>query len=236
MRRAIYLCALLAGPQALQAEELKSREIDKILYDVLKDNHNRGADLYNAGESAACQAYFEGTLRTARAIMVHRPSEQKFVDEALARSLLLPTSSQRAFALHEAIERLRKTLQSTPSATTPEIIKVLPRPATTEMKKINVPKTPENGIQGLVLLNGQSLAGVQVTLVSRGSLNLKVYEALTASDGRYLIEKIIPGRYTVLLVASPMSMYQLPARYITTDRSPLIVEVRAGERLDLLLK
>ena len=52
MRLACLLLAAACLTTPARAEEKKpgARDIDKQLFDVLKDVHNRGADLFNAGE------------------------------------------------------------------------------------------------------------------------------------------------------------------------------------------
>jgi outer membrane biosynthesis protein TonB len=123
--------------------------------DALRDVHNHGADLYNqAKDYAGAYRVYEGALKTVRPLMAHRPATQKTIEEGLAAAGRETDAAKKAFALHEAIEKVRADLKDaakatapknpTPSATTPE-----PKKTTTpEPKKITTPEpkkttTPE---------------------------------------------------------------------------------------------
>ncbi len=222
-----------------QERKLSGREIDKQLFDVLKDVHNRGADLYNAGSPADCYRLFQGSLQTARAALAHRPAEQKFIDDEMARVEKLPTIAARAFALHESIDTLRKRLRAAVAEDGGrEVLAIPPREYRVEKKpepKKVVP--PKDGVIGIVLWKGQPVAGVEVTFVSRGALDIRIAEGTTDAEGRYVLRRVKPGTYTVLLARPGAMKPALPERYATATDSPLIVDVKGGgDRLDFLLQ
>jgi len=111
------LLAVLAGPA--RADEKKPdatpqprQALDRQLAEVLKDVHNRGADLYNSGDVAGCYRLFQGALLTLRPLLDHRAELQKTIDGALAESERNPDMRRRAFALHRLIEDVRSQLKT----------------------------------------------------------------------------------------------------------------------------
>jgi hypothetical protein len=241
MRCANGVIFLIAAtlPLAAQERQPSVREVDKQLFDVLKDIHNRGADLYNAGQSADCYRLFQGSLQTARAALAHRPGEQKFIDDELARVDKLTTVGARAFALHESIEQLRTRLRTAAKVEArPELLKVAPREFRVE-KKIEPKKlvAPRDGVMGVIFWNGQPLRAAEVMFVSRGALEIRIAEGTTDAEGRYILEKVRPGKYTVVLTKKSDKKGALPERYATATDSPLIVDVKGGgDQLDFLLQ
>jgi hypothetical protein len=139
MRFAIMFAALVlfVGPLAAEDKKTGTREIDQQLIEVLKGVHNQGADLYNSGDVAGSYRLFEGCLRTAKALLPHRPADQKFIDDALAEAAK-QSSGQQAFVLHEAIEKLRGRLKTElivpTDKTKPETLTTPPRTSAEEKK------------------------------------------------------------------------------------------------------
>jgi hypothetical protein len=230
---------LTALPLVAQERKLASREVDRQLFEVLKEIHNRGADLYNAGHSVDCYRLFQGSLETARAALAHRPADQKFIADELARVEKLPTVGARAFALHDSIEKLRTRLRSAAKEDAgPEILTIPPREYRL-VKKAEPKKTgpPKDGVMGLVFWNGQPLRDADVMFVSRGAIDIRIVEGKTDAEGRYLIANVRPGKYTVLLTKPGDKKSELPERYATATDSPLIVDVKGGgDQLDFLLQ
>src|SRR5262245_53684006 len=74
---------------------------DEKLSVALKEVINRGADLYNAGDPAACYRLFEGSLMTIKPTLDRHPDLQKAIEKALAGAEKEPLMWQRAFALRE---------------------------------------------------------------------------------------------------------------------------------------
>jgi len=88
----------------------------KMLVDVLRDVHNRGADLYNGGDPAACYRMFQGALLTAKSLV--GADVQKVITDGLARAESDPRIDRRAFLLHETIESVRTKLKPAGAAKT----------------------------------------------------------------------------------------------------------------------
>ena len=109
-----FVILIATTPAVADEKKLNPREVDKQLFDVLKDVHNRGADMFNAGDPAACYRFFQGALQTTRAMLAHRPDEQKFIDDSFVAAASEPTIERRAFSLHESIEKLRIRLRGAP--------------------------------------------------------------------------------------------------------------------------
>lgn len=235
---AVMLVAKLS--QGVEETKFNPRDVDKQLYDVLKEIHNRGADLFNAGDAAGCYRLYQGTLRTTRAVLAHRPQDQKYIDDVLAEADKLEAIAQRAFMLHEAIEKLRNRLRLPPlkkETAPPEILTTPPRE---QKQKSAAPKikivAPKDGVIGRIFWQGKPLAGVAATFVSRGARLISVYETASDNDGRYILEKVRPGKYTVLLTKADRKPL-LPERYATATVSPLIVDVKGGgDTLDFMLQ
>jgi truncated hemoglobin YjbI len=82
------------------------------LLDVLKDIHNRGADMYNSGDVAGCYRMFEGALRVAAPVLSARPDVQQMIESGLTAAEREPSMAKRAFALHQLIEQVRKKIKA----------------------------------------------------------------------------------------------------------------------------
>jgi hypothetical protein len=142
MRVALILLSLASFAGSSRAQD--KLDIDRQLVDVLKTIHNRGADIYNAGDPESCLAYFQGCLTTARAVLGHRPLEQKFIDDQLAAAARLGAPTDQAFALHQAIAALRERLR--PNTAKPfELILPPPREIEPPTLKEIIP-APKSGI------------------------------------------------------------------------------------------
>jgi len=263
MRVSTLVLSLLFMAQPTHADEkkLNPREIDKQLFDLLKEIHNQGADLYNLGDAVGSYRLFQGSLKTVRAVLIYRPADQKFIDDILADAAKRGSVQLRAFALHESIEKLRARLRigpnetedkkepeklSTPRELKPEtkepVDKPLP-PKETEPapEKKPVPKAPPlpppDGVSGRIYWQGQPVTAIEVAFVSRGVLDIRVVEGASNAEGQYALEGIVPGKYTVLLTAPRNRKPALPERYATATTSPLIVDVKGGgDSLDFFLQ
>lgn len=102
-RLAIVSLTLLAAAAA--ADQPKPR--DEALYETLKDVINRGADLYNAGEPAACYYLYQGSLMTIKPALAGRPELEKAVAKALAGAEKDPVMWRRSFTLRDALDKVR---------------------------------------------------------------------------------------------------------------------------------
>ena len=125
MRGRIILLLVLLSGTALQAGEANPAAdsfdriaLDRQLYESLKEIHNRGAQMYNRGDALGCQRLFEGSLEVARTALHYRPEEQKLLREGLEKAARIETAFDRAYALHDLIEEVRKRLakRETPKA------------------------------------------------------------------------------------------------------------------------
>jgi len=81
--------------------------MDKLLYESLKDMHNKAADLYNSGDSNGCYRMFQGGLYMARPLLAHRPDVQQIIDQGMQSAEKMPSIPQRARILHDTIEQVR---------------------------------------------------------------------------------------------------------------------------------
>jgi hemoglobin len=91
-----------------------SKAVDKQLYDMLRDLHNRGADLYNAGDAGGCYRMFQGGLIAVRPALGQHPDVQKMIDLGLADAERNQVVARRAFALHNLIEEVRAKINPNP--------------------------------------------------------------------------------------------------------------------------
>ncbi len=113
MRGRIILPLILLIGTVARADDSKafdSRVVDRQLYESLKEIHNRGAELYNRGDMLGCQRLFEGSLEVARTALHYRHEEQKLIREGMAKAGKIESVGDRAFALHDLIEEVRKRL------------------------------------------------------------------------------------------------------------------------------
>src|SRR5262245_13628348 len=92
------------GAAAAQADPAA---LDKLLYDALKEMHNRAADLYNGGDPNGCYRMFQGGLLMARPLLAHRPDVQQLIDQGMQNADRQASIPQRARVLHETIEAAR---------------------------------------------------------------------------------------------------------------------------------
>lgn len=109
---------------------------DRQIIDLLARVHDQGAALFNAGDHGGCYRMFQGSLVTAKLVL---PKElQESVDRGLSRAEMQTSPAQRALALHDVIEDVRKKLH--PTAGKPE---PLPPPKKEGMADAGVPvKSP----------------------------------------------------------------------------------------------
>jgi hypothetical protein len=152
-----------------------------------------------------------------------------------------PSVSRRAFLLHELIEQVRTELR-TSLKKGPEPLTIPPREVKPGSKSPVKPAAGvgevKGGVVGRVIWQGKPVEGVEVTFVTLGRLEPRVYETTTGAQGVYEIKDLVPGKYIVLIVPGPKSsVSKLPERYSTTTASPLRIDAKGdGEKLDFLLQ
>jgi hypothetical protein len=98
--------AVADHPPALSAAEL-----DRIALDTLKDVHNRGAALYNTGDTLGCFRMYQGALLAIRPYLAHRPAIRTQIENGLADVEKGTVVKIQAFRLHEVIEQARSELK-----------------------------------------------------------------------------------------------------------------------------
>jgi hypothetical protein len=103
--------------------------LDQTAVDTLKEVHNRGAELYNAGDHAGAYRMYEGALLTVRPFLPHRINLQKAITAGLEESAKTEGVKIQAYRLHEVIEQVRTELKAEIAKANPEP-KPAPKPAT----------------------------------------------------------------------------------------------------------
>jgi hemoglobin len=97
---------------------LDRKTLDETLYKTLKDVINRGADLYNSGDRAACYHLYEGALLALKPLLDHRPDAQKAISTGLADADRMTSITDRAFALRAVIDKIRSDIHPKKSEAT----------------------------------------------------------------------------------------------------------------------
>lgn len=224
------------------AQESKS-STDRHIADALRDMHDRGADLYNGGDVTGGYRIYQGGLVVARGLLGHRPELQKLIADGLAAAELQPAVARRAFMLHELIEQVRGELRvakkgSEPLTIPPREIKSGKSETKPGLKPTAGVGEVAGGVVGRVLWQNAAVSGVEVTFVTYGQLNPRVYETTTGAQGVYTIANLPAGKYIVLITPGPNAeVKKLPERYATSTTSPLKIDVKGGgEKLDFVLQ
>lgn len=218
----IACCAVAAGVRAADppAATVSHAELDKLAAEVLKDVHNRGADLYNAADAAGAMRLYEGSLRAVGPFLAHRPKVQAVIADGLVEALKLDGAKAQAYRLHEVMELARGELKAAIKAD--EEAKPAPAP---EPKKPDPPAV--GSLTGVLTLDGKPVAKADVTLVSLTLPAPRVFTAATADDGKFAFPaELPPANYSVMVTAAA----GVPAKYQSTRTSGLEVVVKAGEQ------
>jgi hemoglobin len=127
------LVGRVAADENVPPGELRAtlRSADEMMFDLIE----RGRELYNGGQHAACYHLFAGGLRALRPFLASYPDLQMEVATALEEAEKDPFDTRRAHTLRRAIDQVRKELRpvllakpSPPSAT--------PGPAKAPEKKV----------------------------------------------------------------------------------------------------
>ena len=215
-------------------------DLNKQAVEALRVQHDRGADLYNAGDGAGAVKVYETALGTVSAFLAHQPGIQKTITDGMLDARKADGDKARAFKLHEVIEQARTDLRTETKKLEAEAKKPDPvappvKPAEPPAKPKEPPakpKEPMPALSGLVVLKGQPLAGADVLVVSLNQVEPRVFVAKTGPDGKYAFAKLPPADYVVTVADA-----RVPAKYQTTDTSGLRAKVTAsGTALDLKLE
>jgi hypothetical protein len=221
-----------------KAQDTKST-LDRQIADALRDVHDRGADVYNAGDEAGGYRIYQGGLTVARGLLGHRPDLQKLIVAGMTAAERESSSGRKAFVLHELIEKIRGELRV---QKTGESLTVPPRELKSEKNPEVKPAAGvgevKDGVIGRVLWQGMPVAGVNVLFVSLGRNPPRVYETTTGAQGVYSASDVPAGRYVILISPGPKAtVTKLPERYALATTSPLVIEVKAGgEKVDFVLQ
>lgn len=214
-----------AEPPAAGPSPSTKSDPDRLVIDALKEVHNRGADLYNTGDSAGCFRMYQGALLTARAFLGHRPAVQKVIDDGLADVAKTEGVKIQAFRLHEVIEDVRAKLKDEIKKAKDPGSKDEPKPKPDP--KVEPPPKPLPPT-GTVTLDGKPLAGGDVTFVSLDAPAPAVFTAIVRADGTFQFDGAIPaGNYAVLVNPGPAAG-KIPDKYQDAGKSGLRAKVAGG--------
>jgi hypothetical protein len=150
--------ALLALTAAVRAGDppdktrmpAENKALDDRVFSTLREVINRGADLYNKGDHAACYRLYEGSLMTLQPFLEHRPELQKVIAAGFASAERDPLTWRRAFTLRNVIDKIRAEAnpkQATKKLPPPDEDKEPARKKSTEkvpVKKKPVEKDPDD--------------------------------------------------------------------------------------------
>jgi hemoglobin len=122
IRRGMVWVLVVAGLGGAAAGQTPAdvAALDKLVYDGLKEMHNRAADLYNAGDANGCYRTFQGGLFMARPLLAHRPDVQLVLDQGVQEAERQPAIWQRAQRLHKTIEAMREKLKPAAAVRPPD--------------------------------------------------------------------------------------------------------------------
>lgn len=107
------LLALLTVSPAWAADKMPTERTtnDRQIIDTLAGIHDRGAALFNSGDTAGCYRLFQGSLQTVRLVLVGEV--KALVERGLSDAERTPDVARRALMLHEVIEAVRVKLRET---------------------------------------------------------------------------------------------------------------------------
>src|SRR5262249_22300109 len=109
---ALAVLAVLAVSAAFRQDEKlpppnPNADLDKAIYESLRDVINQGAAIYNKNAHAGCYRIFQGGLIAVKPLLAHRPGLQKEIDSALSAAEGDPLVWRRAFTLRAALDKIR---------------------------------------------------------------------------------------------------------------------------------
>ena len=236
--------AMTAPVAPARAQPPAPAEWDKLVVDALKQAHNKGADLYNTGDAAGGFRLYQGALLTARPLLAHRPAAQKIIDDGFAEvAKSAGMVKLQAFRLHEVIEHVRGELKAglkadaarpaapkpteTPKPTAPaaddtEPLRRVPTPPMTPKSQV-----PSAAVGGTVTLDGKPAGGAEVTFVSVGRPEPRVFTATATAAGLYALDGVPAGDYTVMVTPGKGGA-TVPVKFQSVATSGLTVTVAAG--------
>ena len=106
------LTGVTRGQERQPARTDQQKDLDRQIYALLKNVINKGADLYTIdGDRAGCYRLYEGSLMTLRPLLAHHPDLQKAIDASFTKAEQQQPVGNRAFALREALDKVRTELK-----------------------------------------------------------------------------------------------------------------------------
>ncbi len=190
---------------------IATTEIDRYSLETLKIIHNRGAELYNAGEHVAAFRLYQGALLSVRSFLKHRPQVQAHIEEGLSQvEESVADDKLKAYRLHEVIEQTRADLKTEVKKqfNTAERAALAPPPA---------------AIAGKLLIRGRPLGNVVICFCAQGTAD-PIATTTSAVDGRFVLAPgIKPGDY-VATISGP----EIPSLYFKSATSPLSIKLEPG--------
>lgn len=123
----LVACLLTLGlfnvVQAQEDKPLDRKEIDKRIYEVLRDVINAGADLYNppTNDRAGCYRLYLGALMTVKPLLDHRAKLQEAIDAGITKAEGESSAGAKAFALRKVIDQVRAEVQPGVAAAKPAL-------------------------------------------------------------------------------------------------------------------
>jgi hypothetical protein len=229
---AVCLALALGGRAADPPPATTHADLDKLAVEVLKDLHNRGADLYNAADAPGAMRLYEATLRAVGPFLAHRPKLQATIADGLVDAGKLDGAKAQAYRLHEVIDQVRNDLKAATAADAepkPGEKKGDPKPGDTKGDPKPEPKPeppPVGSLGGVLALDGQPLGKADVTLVSLTLPTPRVFTATADAGGKFVFPaELPPATYAVMVTGGAKPP---PARYRSTMTSGVELVVKAG--------
>jgi len=181
------------------AKPVAEGDLDRVAIDVLKEMHNKGAELYNSGEPSGCLKIYGTALMTVKPFLKHRPSIQKSIDAGIAEAEKAEGLKLQAFKMHELIEKIRADLQ----------------------KPEQLAESVATGLSGTVTLDGKKLADATITVVS----GTRAFTTSTNAEGAYSFADRLPsGDYAAIVTGAGV-----PERYRTVGSAGIAIKVIPGK-------
>lgn len=200
-----------AGPSPLSPDKpmtptISTKDHDKAVLDTLKDVHNRGAELYNAGDHTGAFRLYQGGLIVAKPFLAHRTKQREAIREGLEQVDKSNADPKlKAFRLHEVIEQIRGELKD-------------------ELKKqVDRENPAEAAVSGRVTVAGRPNHSVTVAFVPAAAKKVLASTKCNA-DGSFNVPTTLPiGAYFVTLVGEGV-----PDHFTKPETTPLKADLKAG--------
>lgn len=241
---AVVACTVVvAGTRAADPPPVATpAALDQVAVEVLKELHNRGADLYNAADAAGAFRLYDTTLRAVGPFLAHRPKVQATIADGLVEAAKLDGAKAQAYRLHELIDQVRNDLKAAMKAEAEAKLNAIPDPkperkpdptpgsTKTDPKpgpKPDAPPPPAFGsLSGTVTVDGAAVPDAAVTLVSLTLPKPRVFTAAADKNGKFTFPaELPPASYAVVVTGGGKP---IPAKYQSTATSGVRVVVTAG--------